>query len=120
MSTPARQSAHGVTIGTRQAGPDTVVVHISGEIDMVSAPAFAQGIDDALADAARVVLDLTEVTFMSSAGITVLLTRTADAADRRIRLPIVADGAPVIRPLQLTGLDAQLDLHTTLADALED
>lgn len=99
----------------------TVVAAVSGEIDMHTAPLL----DDALGDTVQndgdgsLVLDLTGVTFLSSAGLTWLLAvaDAAEAAGRRLRL-VVGDSRMVRMPLKITNLDTRLDLYSTLDDAL--
>jgi anti-sigma B factor antagonist len=112
--------APGLEVIARQASVDTVVLLVTGEIDMLTAPAL----DRRLAESTdgghrRVVVDLSGVTFLSSAGITILVQHTANAAERGVRLPIVATGTAVLRPLELTGLDTELDLHGTVDEAVE-
>ncbi len=90
---------------------DTVVsdgavrVVCAGEVDCSTAPALRQALDDAFAGAPRAVtVDLEAVTFLDSAGLSVLAVahRTADQAGTRLRV-LVATRA-VTRALQVTGL----------------
>jgi anti-anti-sigma factor len=56
-----------------QAG-DVVVVGLSGRADSVSAPNLARRLQEAVSGSAgRLVVDLSEVTYISSAGLSVLL-----------------------------------------------
>ena len=53
----------------------THVIHVKGEIHVSTAQEFAQRLDDAISqDAMAIVLDLTEVEFIDSTGLSVLLT----------------------------------------------
>ncbi|SDI22948.1 anti-anti-sigma factor [Actinokineospora alba] len=111
----------GLEVTARQASVDTVILLVTGEIDMLTAPSL----DRSLAETAdgghrRVVVDLSGVTFLSSAGITILVQHTANAAARGVRLPIVASATAVLRPLELTGLNTELDLHGTVDEAVHD
>jgi anti-anti-sigma factor len=81
---------------TAAAGTATVVV--VGEIDVVSAPELARTLDAAPAGD-HLVVDLTAVTFLDSAGVRALY----DQVDRQPEL-IVAPGAIILRILTLTGL----------------
>ena len=53
---------------------------------------------------ARVVLDLSAVTFMNSAGMAVLVQLQKLAAPRGIEVALVRPTPAVVRPLQLSGL----------------
>jgi anti-sigma B factor antagonist len=80
--------------------------------------AVAQALDDT--GAAQVIIDLTAVDFLGSAGLRALLDAQAGCAARKGQpLRVVVDhNRPVIRPLQLTGLDQQLCLYHDVDDAL--
>jgi anti-sigma B factor antagonist len=78
--------------------------------------AIAVGFED-LRDGEILVLDLTEVTFSDSHGLDVLVTATEGAQQRRASLPIAVEHTrPVIRPIELTGLDTVLALFDTVED----
>ncbi|MCO1574562.1 STAS domain-containing protein [Crossiella sp. SN42] len=99
----------------------TVVISVVGDVDTDTAPALqaaaASAIDDTTGE--DCVLDLTEVSFLNSAGLTALVEATAHAEARREPLRIVVDSnRPVIRPIELTGLDELLRLYHTVEEAL--
>ncbi|MCF6746392.1 STAS domain-containing protein [Blastococcus sp. KM273128] len=82
---------------------------VAGEVDCTSAPRVGDALDEVLAAAPREVLvDLTAVTFLDSAGLCTLAAahRKALAAGGRVR--VLAANRAVIRPLQITGLWALL------------
>ncbi|WP_243753974.1 anti-sigma factor antagonist [Labedaea rhizosphaerae] len=98
-----------------------LVVAAEGEVDLNTAPALnaaiARGIDQA--GEGPCVVDLTGVSFLDSAGLTALLHATVYAEAHHRRLPIVVDSnRPVIRPIQVTGLDDNLALYHTVDEAL--
>jgi anti-sigma B factor antagonist len=94
------------------------VVSIGGEIDLSTAPAFEAAIAGALDDHPPVlVIELSEVRFMASAGLRVLAA-THEKASKSARIAIVASNAATSRPIQLTGLDKLMSLYPTLDDAL--
>ncbi|PPI97248.1 STAS domain-containing protein [Nocardia nova] len=93
-----------------------VVVTVAGEVDMNSAPELQSALDRALqAEPTAVVLDMTEVRFLGSAGLSVLLATSQSTATGGLR--VVASPA-VRRPIEVTALDALLRLFPTVADAL--
>ncbi|WP_433271963.1 STAS domain-containing protein [Actinosynnema sp. CS-041913] len=84
---------------------DTVVIEVSGEIDMATAPCVIDFLRAHLPAAGRtLVLDLTKVTFFGSAGINVLLTLHSEVEPAGVRLRVVASTPAVLRPLEVTDL----------------
>ena len=96
-----------------------VVLAAAGEVDLLSAPVLSEAITTALADApALLVVDLTEVSFLASIGITVLLeARRAAGSGTRVRV-VAPEHGVVSRTLQLTGLHEALAVTATRDDAL--
>lgn len=100
-------------VGTRRIDR-AVVVTVSGEVDMLSAPRLAEAIHTALAaQPAALIVDLSKVAFLASAGITVLVTAQAEVVPPT-RFAVVANGAATSRPIKLMGIDSVLSLHSTL------
>ncbi|MCV7090168.1 STAS domain-containing protein [Mycobacterium interjectum] len=97
---------------------DAVVLSVSGEVDMLSAPQLAEAVRAALAERPpALVIDLTKVDFLASAGMTVLVTAQAEVAPPT-RFAVVANGPATSRPIKLMGLDKVLALYSTLDSAL--
>ena len=93
------------------------VVSVTGAVDMFTAPQLAEAIRTALGKRpGAVVVDLTDVDFLASAGMQVLVA-SKDEADGS-RLVIVADGPATSRPLKITGITDIIDLFPTLDEAL--
>ena len=115
-----------VRIETRQiaqANSEALVVTVAGEIDLYTVDRFRTAVAagfDQLHDGQILVIDLTEVTFLSSQGLQALVEVTQTAQRRHEPLPIVIDRTrPVIRPIEITGLDDVLALFNTIEDALQ-
>ena len=109
-----------IRIARRRVGT-ALVISVFGEIDLRTAPdvqaAVQEGIDDAETDLC--VVDLTKVGFLGSHGLAALMEAREHAQHRREPLRIVVDAnRPVIRPLQVTGLDHVLALFHTVDEAL--
>ena len=96
-----------------------MVLSVNGEVDILTAPQLGRAICEALAESATaLVIDLTEVTFLASVGMSVLVA-TQEAADAMaVRFAVVADGVTTRRPIRLLGIDAVLALYPTRDDAL--
>ena len=88
-----------------QHSPSEVVVGLTGEIDLSTAPRLSTVVSELLADPpARVVLDMAGVTFCDSQGLgtLVVLSRKASLAQSCLVLTNVADF--LLRVLDITGL----------------
>ncbi|MDT5398914.1 MAG: hypothetical protein QOK33_2145 [Mycobacterium sp.] len=111
---PSRQRAFDVG-QSRVAG--AVVLSVQGDVDALTAPRLAEAILDALPEQSAVIVDLSDVEFLASAGMTALITaheRMAPGA----RFVVVADGPGTSRPLKLMGLDSLLAIYPTLDEAI--
>jgi anti-sigma B factor antagonist len=115
-----------VTITPVRAGTVSVLT-VSGEIDLTSGPRLRAALDEVFDErAARaptgIVVDLTAVSFLGSAGLAVLVDAHEHARLRGITLRIVVDGAGsvVARAFQAAAIHEHLDLHHSLGDALFD
>ncbi|MFW3113969.1 hypothetical protein MHAE_09375 [Mycobacterium haemophilum DSM 44634] len=94
------------------------VVSVSGEIDLVTAPALEQAIGAVLADSpTALVIDLSGVEFLGSVGLKILAS-TYEKLDKSIEFGVVARGPATRRPIHLTGLDKTFAMYPTLDDAL--
>jgi anti-sigma B factor antagonist len=99
---------------TTSAHGCSVTVH--GEVDSTTAPGLRDCLLDALSrpGSAPVEVDLSQVTFLDSAGLSALAVahRTAVGAGREFRIRCGSARA-VVRPLQITGL---WDVFTVVRD----
>jgi anti-sigma B factor antagonist len=101
-----------------------VVVRVAGELDSLTVPAVDRqltAVQAGLVAPAALVLDLSDLTFMSSAGLALLVTHHEWCAEQGSRLRVVTgNNRSVLRPVRITGLDTVLDLVATVADATGD
>lgn len=117
---PSGASADHGEFDIRERWIDRIVVlSVSDALDLLSAPRFTEAIGDALARApAGLIVDLTEVNFMASIGMSVLVEASEQANVISARFGVVAEGAATSRPIKLLGIDAIVPLYATLDDAL--
>lgn len=97
--------------------PTLRLVCVAGEVDMVTAPALREACTRDIRGRPPVrdlVVDLSRVVFLASAGLHVLLECHAHFDT----FGLVAHHPPVAVPLRITGLDGVLSVHACLADAL--
>ncbi|WP_309235984.1 STAS domain-containing protein [Amycolatopsis sp. SID8362] len=104
---------------TQERVGDAVVLTVSGEVDLLSASVLGDGITEALAGTpALLVIDLTDVSFLASIGITALLeARRGAGAGTRVRV-VAPEHSVVARTLRLTGLRETLAVTATRDAAL--
>jgi anti-sigma B factor antagonist len=95
-----------------------VVVRPAGEIDLSNTDAL-RGHLSSLVERGHVVLDLSGVSFLDSTALGVLITVRRRAADRGTSIHLAGAYGTALRVLQITGLDAHLDLYGHVADAIE-
>lgn len=63
------------------------------------------------------IIDLTDITFLASTGVSILV-KAQEQAGSDVRFGIVADGPATSRPIKLLGLDDALAVYPTLNEAL--
>jgi anti-sigma B factor antagonist len=96
----------------------TTVLTAAGEIDSSSAPTLRSRLDAVLDDGvSSVTVDLRQVTFLDSAGLCVLAAAHRRAVKEGLRLRVLATSRAVVRPMQITGLYALLDVASAEAGA---
>ena len=97
-----------------------LVVVVTGELDAVTAPQLTDDVARGMGgEATAVVVDLSALQFLASAGMAVLLTGARLAASDAKGFAVVADGPATSRPLKTMGLDGEVNLHSTLDAALK-
>ncbi|MGW5715405.1 STAS domain-containing protein [Amycolatopsis sp. NPDC003865] len=123
----AETDATGNTLGDAASSAGTValnhhdgtaVLRVDGALDLALAPKLRQLAERAARlEPAVLVIDLTGVTFLASAGMAELVRahrgRTVSAP-----LRVVATGRITLRPLELTRLTDELAIYPSLAEAL--
>ncbi|MDG4666754.1 STAS domain-containing protein [Mycobacterium sp. 236(2023)] len=96
----------------------TAVVAVAGVVDMLTSPQLETAIDTALEQKpGAVVIDFTEVEFLASAGMGVLVA-AHDKAGSTVEISVVADGPATSRPLKLVGIADIVKLYPSLDEAL--
>lgn len=96
-----------------------VVVHVTGEVEALTAGRLGDAVTAALGEGRPVVLDLTDVRFLDSAGLSTLLRVTERSENRGTPLRIAVDqNRPVVRPIEITGLEDRLALYDSVDDAV--
>ena len=97
----------------------THVIEVGGEIDLYSAPELKQrllGVIDA--GKRQVVVDLSEVTFIDSTALGVLVGAVKRLRSADGTLALVCTKPSIAKVFETTGLERVFAIHATRADAL--
>ena len=98
----------------------TQVISVGGEIHVSTAPEFQRRLDEAISRGkTAVVLDLSEVEFIDSTGLSVILNGLRRVTRQRGRMALVCTNPTVLRLFEITRLDTTFDIHPTRDEALE-
>jgi anti-anti-sigma factor len=112
---PAAPGAPGVAVD-RQF--DVPVARLQGEVDLARVPALRAALAGAVAPGdPGLVVDLTAVDYLDSAGVHLLHELARTLAGRGQGLRAVARDAPVVRILEIVSLEAVLPLDDSVAAA---
>lgn len=104
---------------TRCDDSDPAVVSLAGELDIVSAPQLEDVVSAVLAGGAQhIVLDLTELTFCDSTGISVFVKTNNSCATAGGFLRLAQPSGHVARVLAIVGLLDAFPTYSTLAAAI--
>jgi anti-anti-sigma factor len=116
---PGESPDPDVAAVTVRAIDDVTVVSVSGAVDAITAPTIRGDIESVVAgDLQALVIDLSDVDFLGSEGLDILITTRAAAAED-VPIVVVADGRVTRRPIELTGVDEFVPVHSTLDAALD-
>jgi anti-sigma B factor antagonist len=95
------------------------VVRLAGELDLYNANVVRDSLLEAADDGPpeRIVVDLSEVEFIDSTTLGVLIEARTKLANRKGFL-LAAPGLETRRALQISGLDRHFSVHDTVDEAL--
>ena len=101
-------------------GADVVVARLTGELDISGAESTGQRIAEAVPSSARgVVVDMSELEFIDSSGISMLFALARRVGSRRQELRVVAPaGKPVARVLDIVEFDKAAPVHADVDSAV--
>jgi anti-anti-sigma factor len=112
-----REHSHRGLLVSEQGCDVAAVLSVAGAIDMVTAPQLQVHVDTVLSRRpTALVIDLSLVEFLGSAGIGVLVQVRNNAVD--MPFAVVAHGPATSRPLQLLGIDRVFPIYPCVADAI--
>lgn len=118
--TPTTSKPFSGAFGVIQSQPDesTSIVALEGELDLERAPSLKWALVDSLdAGYKQLVVDLTQVRFMDSTALSVLVG-VNKSLDAGARMAIVCTNQNVLKIFELSGMDAAFAIFPTLEQAL--
>ena len=90
------------------------LIELSGEVDLYTAPRFKDDLVALIETGVHdIVIDLSQVTFIDSTALGVIISGVKRLHERDGHLRIVAASRPVVRILDITGLDKVLTIFDT-------
>jgi anti-sigma B factor antagonist len=99
--------------------PNHVVAHVQGEVDLATAPELRSILAEIAPDEGVVIIDLTDVAFLDSSGLSVLVEVHQHLANDGVStLRLVVTRPTMHRLLEATGLIEVFDVHPSLDDAV--
>ncbi|WP_354701341.1 hypothetical protein DSM112329_01654 [Paraconexibacter sp. AEG42_29] len=92
--------------------PEATILRITGEVDLATVDTLVAAVEGAVPKQGNLILDLTGVEFMDSAGVAAVnrCRRLATAAETRMSLRCRA-GGPVAQLMGWTGLDSLIEIE---------
>jgi anti-sigma B factor antagonist len=97
---------------------DGIVVRLAGELDLYNAPTVRDALAQAAADGPqRMIVDLSEVEFIDSTGLGVLIEARTKLPDRKGFI-LAGPGLETRRALEISGLDRHFAVHGSVDEAL--
>jgi anti-sigma B factor antagonist len=97
---------------------EACVVKLAGELDLYNAPQVRDALVKACADSPeRVVVDLSEVDFIDSTALGVLIEARRQLPNNRAFL-LAGPGLETRRALEISGLDRHFTVHQSVPEAL--
>jgi anti-sigma B factor antagonist len=106
-------------ITEHQLADDVRVIALAGEGDLMAAPELRRRVDSAIdAGATKLVLDLSESTFIDSTALGILLGALKRLRPRGGRVAVLCPDPAIGKVFEITGLDRMMPVTSTLAEAL--
>jgi anti-sigma B factor antagonist len=103
--------------GVEERG-NAVLVHLAGELDLYNAHLVRDALLEVTARSPeRLIVDLSEVLFVDSTVLGVLIESRSSLANRR-GFMLVAPGVETRRALEISGLDKHFGVHASLDEAI--
>lgn len=92
-----------------------VILMLAGVIDVASAPRVADEVGAALRGRpSLLIFDLSAVTFLATAGMSILIEAHRRCRELSLECRVVAHGRVTLRPMQILGIDQMFQLYDSI------
>jgi anti-sigma B factor antagonist len=104
-----------LSVDVRQLGRSAMVVYVIGELDMLTGPPLQDHLDELLATRPdRLIIDLSQVSFMGSTGLSVLICIQQKAIETGTTLQLSGTNVRAVAvPMKVTGLNHLFEILPT-------
>jgi len=100
-----------VMINIIENTPERIVIVIRGELDTLAAKSFAAELEPAMSDAGRrIILDFTELEYISSAGMRIILLLQKTASGKGGKVSIKGMSEDIRQIFRMTGFDQMIEI----------
>jgi anti-anti-sigma factor len=107
-----------MAVSTERQG-DTLVAKTDGRVDGANAREFQSALEAAInPDERAVILDMEELSYISSAGLRVILLTAKNLRTQNAKFAVCSLSAPIREVFEISGFDKIISIHATQADAL--
>ena len=105
---------------TERPDPGTTVLHVRGEVDMLTSSRLQTSIEQSLdAEPQVLVVDLEDVGFLGTSGLAALIQIRGAARLAGAELRLACTNRQVLRPLALAGLTGLFSIYESVPAALD-
>ncbi|MFZ0032535.1 MAG: STAS domain-containing protein [Candidatus Cybelea sp.] len=104
-----------------EGGGETLILKLRGSLDLATAPTIRAALGEATEKGNQgLIVDLTQLEFLDSTGLGVLIGAHRRAAERGGSFRLIVKDGPISRLLNITGLIGVFAVFHSLADAQND
>jgi len=98
----------------------SVVIRVEGDLDVYTAPRLKEALVEAAARGKRLVLDLSEVHFIDSTALGVLVGTLQQTQSTGCEFRLVVEDPYLLKIFRITGFDGIFSIFPQLADAVSE
>lgn len=109
-----------ISIELTEPMPETTLLRVDGEVDMLTSPSLRQAISGQISGARprRLLIDLDGVEFLGTSGLAALVEARTEALAGGVELWLVCSNRQVLRPLEIAGLIELFQVTHSMSEAL--
>lgn len=118
---PTAEETHDFVREAGPTGESSYLIALAGDFDLHSGPEFERRVLEAIGrGATELLIDLTEVSFIDSTTIGILMRTRKRLAPIGGRVQVVTADRNILRLFEITALDRMFEIYPSRAEALED